>query len=96
MQKRSSNGRTGLVFPAPYSQIASDSDNKVESLSDLVVFAEDSTVQAKVRVVHNGWVVTDSEGSEFYYADPTDALHAVAIHLEMPPVNPLAVLVADD
>ncbi len=93
MQKRSLNGQQGPIFPAPYSQVSKPPKgrgNRWESLSD--IFADSHEPQAKLRIVHNGWVVTDSNGNDFYYADPTDALHAVAVHLEMPLVNPLAVL----
>ncbi|MEP0766051.1 MAG: hypothetical protein HRF45_05855 [Fimbriimonadia bacterium] len=99
MQKRSLNGQQGLIYPAPYSQVSKRRKKRgstwdLDSLSELLV--DSSEVQAKVRIVRNGWVVTDTEGSQFYYTDPTDALHAIAVHLEMPPVNPLAVLAATD
>ncbi|GMV38102.1 MAG: hypothetical protein AMXMBFR61_26100 [Fimbriimonadales bacterium] len=99
MHKRSMNGQQGPIFPTPHSQMPKRRKERgnrwdVDSLSEL--FAENVEAQAKVRIVCNGWVVTDTKGNEFYYTDPTDALHAVAVHLEMPPVNPLAVLSAVD
>jgi len=100
MENRSMTGRTGVVFPTPYSQIPKRRRRRLpfdlgeEETTGLCPGTDD--VHARVRVVHNGWVVVDSKGTEFYYTDPTDALYAVTVHLEMPPVNPLAVLWGDD
>jgi len=97
MQNRAMNGRNGVVFPTPYSQMPKRSPRRLDFGDDepVLLFPRDEP-EARVRIVQNGWVVVDSKGTEFYYTDPTDALHAVAVHLEMPPVNPLAVLLADD
>lgn len=76
------------MYPVPFS-VGKSNLRSSNPLSSLFAVDECSvTVEARA----NGWVVYDSFGNQFVYVDPTDVLHAVALHLELPPINPLSVL----
>ncbi|GMV36291.1 MAG: hypothetical protein AMXMBFR61_07990 [Fimbriimonadales bacterium] len=77
-----------VAYPVPYS-VAQGVGRGSYSFSSLLDHVACSvTVEAR----ENGWIVSDSFGNQFVYVDPTDVLHAVALHLELPPINPLSVL----
>ncbi len=77
-----------VAYPVPFS-VGKGFGRSSCSFSSL--FDGDScTVTVEARA--NGWVVYDSFGNQFVYVEPTDVLHAVALHLELPPINPLSVL----